>query len=125
MRFFPHLTVIENVEFALALWETRLATARHRRHQAEGLLADLGLAQLARRRPSELSGGEKQKVALRGALAGATAPRCCWMSRWQALDAARRREVRAFLAEYLRKLKLPAIVVTHDRDAAALATASL
>ncbi|MDY6819920.1 MAG: ABC transporter ATP-binding protein [Halobacteriales archaeon] len=53
---FPHLTVIENVRFGERYHEET--------GDAEALLADLGVAELADRYPPTLSGGEKQRVAL-------------------------------------------------------------
>jgi len=70
-------------------------------------------------RPGELSGGEAQRVALARALAAA--PRALLLDEpLAALDVGLRRDVRQFLAQHLRALKLPAVVVTHDRSDAEL-----
>ena len=116
---FPHLTVRENVEFALASASTRLSRAD--RAQRAGIwLADLGLEALAGRRTDTLSGGEKQRVALARALS--VEPRALLLDEpLAALDVHARREVREFLAAYLAKIALPTLVVTHDAlDARAL-----
>ena len=116
---FPHLTVRGNVEFALA--SSHATTPRvERRRRAGAWLTDLGLDALAERRTGTLSGGEKQRVALARALS--VEPRALLLDEpLAALDVHARREVRAFLAEYLAKLALPTLVVTHDaRDALAL-----
>jgi putative ABC transport system ATP-binding protein len=60
------LTARENVELALTL--TGVSRAR-RREQADGLLAEVGLAARAGHRPPKLSGGELQRVAIARALA--------------------------------------------------------
>ena len=60
---FPFLDVEGNVAFGLPRRERRRGSARVR-----ALLEELGLAPLARARPSSLSGGERQKVALARAL---------------------------------------------------------
>jgi len=115
---FSHLSVLENVEFA------RASGARNDRSSvpadAQRVLSDFGLSKLADRRINDLSGGEKQKVALARALAAK--PRALLLDEpLAALDATARREVRAFLAAYLARLDLPALLVTHDpADAAAL-----
>jgi molybdate transport system ATP-binding protein len=85
------------------------------------MLAELGLDELAERRPGTLSGGEKQRVALARALAAS--PRALLLDEpLAALDVSSRSEVRAFLATYLGRVALPTLVVTHDaRDARALA----
>jgi len=113
---FPHLDVLGNVAFGVAEAER---PAREQR--ARSVLQDLGVEGLARRRVDGLSGGEAQRVALARALAAA--PRALLLDEPLAsLDAAVRREVRAFLAAQLRTLAIPTVIVTHDRaDAEAFA----
>jgi putative ABC transport system ATP-binding protein len=60
----PVLTALENVEFVL-----ELQGLEHRRDRAREVLQELGLADLADRRPSELSGGQQQRVAVARAIA--------------------------------------------------------
>ena len=60
----PVLTALENVEFVL-----ELQGLEHRRDRARTVLQELGLADLADRRPSELSGGQQQRVAVARAIA--------------------------------------------------------
>jgi molybdate transport system ATP-binding protein len=114
---FPHMTVRENVEFARESGSNGdRASARAHCQRA---LEDFGLSKLHDRKTADLSGGEKQKVALARALAAN--PRALLLDEpLAALDATARREVRAFLASYLKKLDLPSVLVTHDpADAAA------
>jgi putative ABC transport system ATP-binding protein len=56
----PVLTAVENVEFVLELQGVKA----ERRDRAMEILTELGLADLADRRPSELSGGQQQRVAV-------------------------------------------------------------
>jgi putative ABC transport system ATP-binding protein len=61
----PVLTAVENVEFVLELQ----GLGQERRERARAVLQELGLADLADRRPSELSGGQQQRVAVARAIA--------------------------------------------------------
>jgi putative ABC transport system ATP-binding protein len=61
----PVLTARENVEFVLELQ----GVGSERRARALAILEELGLAELAGRRPSELSGGQQQRVAVARAVA--------------------------------------------------------
>ncbi len=109
---FPHMTALANIEFALANGDSN-QNAASRRLKALSLLSDFGLAELAQRRSTELSGGEKQRVALARALA--PQPRALLLDEpLSALDASARKDVRSFLASHLKRLGLPALVVTHD-----------
>jgi putative ABC transport system ATP-binding protein len=61
------LTARENVEFVMEL--QRVAPAQ-RRARAEAILAEVGLAELADKRPLEMSGGQQQRVAVARAIVG-------------------------------------------------------
>ena len=61
----PVLTAVENVEFVLELQ----GLGGERRERARAVLQELGLADLADRRPGELSGGQQQRVAVARAIA--------------------------------------------------------
>jgi molybdate transport system ATP-binding protein len=95
---------------------------KQRRNQAMGWLDRFGLGALANRNPAQLSGGERQRIALARALA--SSPKALLLDEPTAsLDVEARTEVRAFLAESIRSLGLPTILVTHDaKDAEALAS---
>ena len=62
----PVLTARENVEFVL---ELQGMAGSERRRRAEETLDELGLAELADRRPGEMSGGQQQRVAVARAVA--------------------------------------------------------
>lgn len=117
---FPHLSVRGNIAFAIAS-EPRKPERALLDERVDALLRDLGLESLADRRPETLSGGEKQRVALARALS--VRPRALLFDEpLAALDVRSRAEVRSFLAHYLERAGLPALVVTHDAaDARALA----
>jgi putative ABC transport system ATP-binding protein len=61
----PVLTALENVEFVLEL----RGMGSERRARALEVLSELGLSELADRRPAELSGGQQQRVAVARAVA--------------------------------------------------------
>ncbi|RJQ65695.1 MAG: ABC transporter ATP-binding protein [Desulfobacteraceae bacterium] len=61
----PVLTARENVEFVLELQ----GVGRERRRRASEVLEQLGLSELAWRRPGELSGGQQQRIAVARAVA--------------------------------------------------------
>ncbi|WP_438008766.1 ABC transporter ATP-binding protein [Sorangium sp. So ce321] len=115
---FPHLSVRENVDFAVRSAPPRPRGAA-RAERVDAMLNELGIAAHAGRRTQALSGGEKQRVALARALS--VSPRALLLDEpLAALDVHSRREVRTFLAGYLRALALPTIVVTHDASDARL-----
>lgn len=66
----PTLTAAENVELAMF---GQVAGAARRTARALALLEEVGIAACARRRPAELSGGERRRVGLARALANAPA----------------------------------------------------
>lgn len=109
---FPHLSARQNVEFSLGCRYAPLG-ARERRERARSLLAELGIEGLGELRPRALSAGERQRVALARAIAAE--PRALLLDEpFAALDVGTRRQVRVFLREYLERLALPTVVVSHD-----------
>lgn len=109
---FPHLSVLENVAFALR--------GKRRLPQAQTLLDDLGIGDLAARNGAKISGGEAQRVALARALA--RRPELLLLDEPSAaLDAATRDTVIAQLIESIEASGIPALAATHDPAIAMLA----
>jgi putative ABC transport system ATP-binding protein len=63
----PVLTARENVEFVM---ELQRIPATERRARAEAMLAEVGIGELADKRPLEMSGGQQQRVAVARAIVG-------------------------------------------------------
>ncbi|WP_106396723.1 ABC transporter ATP-binding protein [Actinocorallia populi] len=79
------------------------------------LLAEVGLAEKAKRRPHQLSGGERQRVGIARALV--TGPSLLLVDEpTAALDRQRSHEIVALLARETREHGVAAIMVTHDHD---------
>lgn len=105
---FPHLDVAGNIAFGLG---------RHKTERVNELLALVGLAGFAHRKPHELSGGQQQRVALARALA--PSPSLVLLDEpFAALDMTTRMEVRDDVRRVLRATGATAVLVTHDRDEA-------
>jgi molybdate transport system ATP-binding protein len=109
-RLFPHLDVRDNVAFADRSAGSSRSASRAR---AQAWLERLGLADLADRRPAQLSGGQSQRVALARALA--LEPEVLLLDEpMAALDAGARIDVRSFLRAHLAEFAGPVVLVTHD-----------
>lgn len=117
---FPHLTVAANVAYGLR-HGTRRLPRRARQIKVEELLALVGLSGYERRKPHELSEGQKQRVALARALA--VEPKVLLLDEpLSALDAALRMELRRELRRILKERNTTSVYVTHDQlEALALA----
>jgi sulfate transport system ATP-binding protein len=111
---FEHLTVADNVEFALRV---RGVDRRQRQGRRDELLELVGLGGSGRKYPAQLSGGQRQRTALARALAHR--PRMLLLDEpFGALDARIRQELRQGLRELMKKLGTTAVFVTHDQEEA-------
>ncbi|MEO8262193.1 MAG: ABC transporter ATP-binding protein [Pseudolysinimonas sp.] len=111
---FPHMTVLENVEFGLRM---RRVAAGERRERAGEALELVGLGDRGARFAHQLSGGQQQRVALARALV--TRPRVLLLDEpLSALDA----KVRVGLREQIRRIQtelgITTLFVTHDQEEA-------
>lgn len=111
---FPHLNVLENVAYGLAVAGRRRGEAAR---AAEEMLAQLGLDGLGARLPAELSGGQQQRVAVARALV--LRPQVLLFDEpLSNLDARLRRRVREDIRDLQRRLNLTVVYVTHDQQEA-------
>ena len=111
---FPHMTVMQNVSYGLAMSQMPKLEAREK--AMEGLEL-VGLAGFGERLPSELSGGQQQRVAVARALV--LEPEVLLFDEpLSNLDAKLRRRVRQEIRELQQKLELTTIYVTHDQEEA-------
>ncbi|MCA9422120.1 MAG: molybdenum ABC transporter ATP-binding protein [Nitrospira sp.] len=106
-RLFPHLSVRSNL-----LYGWNRTTKAERRISLDQVVAILGLESLLDRRPTHLSGGEQQRVAIGRALL--TSPRLLLMDEpLSSLDAQRKREIVTFIQRLDREFRIPIIYVSH------------
>ncbi|MEO7385995.1 MAG: ABC transporter ATP-binding protein [Gammaproteobacteria bacterium] len=111
---FRHMTVGENIEFALRVRREKSAERVRRRKE---LLELIGLADMDDRLPTQLSGGQQQRVAVARALAHK--PKVLLLDEpFGALDAKIREELRRTIRSVQRELKITTILVTHDQEEA-------
>ena len=114
----PWLTAEQNVAFAVSCrnpsWD------KHRvREAAREALSRVGLTQAAERKPSQLSGGMKQRVGIARALA--VAPKLLLMDEpFSALDALTRGSLQEEVSRLVTEAGQTAFMITHDVDEAIL-----
>jgi molybdate transport system ATP-binding protein len=109
-RLFPHLDVLGNLRYG-----EKRAPPVDRRIGLEEIVELLGLGALLKRRPYQLSGGEKQRVALGRALL--SQPRLLLLDEPLAsLDQARREELLPYLESLRDRLWIPMVYVSHQFD---------
>jgi sulfate/thiosulfate transport system ATP-binding protein len=111
---FKHMTVRDNVAFALTI---RKRPKREIRERVDELLELVQLQGFADRYPSRLSGGQRQRMALARALAAR--PRVLLLDEpFGALDARVRAELRDWLRRLHEEVHVTTVFVTHDQEEA-------
>jgi sulfate/thiosulfate transport system ATP-binding protein len=111
---FRHMTVAENIEFALRVRRMKAADRRQRRQE---LLRLVALEGMDNRLPAQLSGGQQQRVAVARALAHK--PEVLLLDEpFGALDAKIREELRRTIRQVQRELGITTVLVTHDQEEA-------
>ncbi len=111
---YPHMTVYENMAFALKLRKTPPAEIEQMVHNAAKIL---DLEKLLDRKPSALSGGQRQRVAMGRAIV--RNPKVFLMDEpLSNLDAKLRVQMRAEISKLHQRLGTTIIYVTHDQTEA-------
>ena len=111
---YPHMTVFENMAFALKLRKTPKAEIETKVHEAAEIL---GITDLLDRKPKALSGGQRQRVAIGRAIV--REPKVMLMDEpLSNLDAKLRNEMRAEIIKLRHRINTTFIYVTHDQTEA-------
>lgn len=111
---FRHMSVADNIEFALRVRRVKRAERVRRRQELLRLVALEGLDE---RLPAQLSGGQQQRVAVARALAHK--PEVLLLDEpFGALDAKIREELRRTIRQVQRELGITTVLVTHDQEEA-------
>ncbi len=107
---FPHMTVMENLLFAMPR-----GPGDERRKNAARSLSEVGLSGFEHRYPDALSGGQKARISLMRTLHAL--PSAILLDEpFAKLDKPLRKSFRDLVYRKIRKLNIPGILVTHDQD---------
>ena len=112
---FPHMTVAENLLFAVPVSDTRgnSRTNAQRQARVQQALQEAELSGMGERDPSTLSGGQRARVALMRALLAE--PQALLLDEpFSKLDAALRAQLRPWVFAHVRQRRIPVVLVTHD-----------
>jgi lipoprotein-releasing system ATP-binding protein len=115
-QLLPEFTALENVMIPALIAKSDVAATEKR---AKELLAYLGLKEREEHKPSELSGGEKQRVAVARALINNPAVILADEPSGS-LDSKNKEELHKLLFDLRNKFELTIVLVTHDKELAAL-----
>jgi len=108
---YPHMTVFDNVSFALKLQRQRRSDIEAAVNRAAGLM---GIDHLLQRRPRELSGGQRQRVAVCRAIVR-DPDAFLFDEPLSNLDAKLRASARAEIRKLQQQLGVTTVYVTHDQ----------
>ncbi len=117
----PEFTALENVMMPALIAKRSRKEALH---EAERLLAEMGLSERLNHKPSELSGGEQQRVAIARALINNPAVLFADEPSGN-LDSKTKEEIHKLFFELREKYGQTIIIVTHDPDLAKMCDRSL
>jgi len=111
---FPKMTVEKNIGYGLRIRKQR---RKEIRETVNELLALVQLEEHRKKYPSQLSGGQQQRVAIARTLA--YKPEVLLFDEpFGALDTQTRSHLRREIRALLKKVKVPAIFITHDQEEA-------
>ncbi len=112
---FPHMTVAENLLFAVPASVTNgtSLTIAQRQARVQQALQESELVGMGERDPSTLSGGQRARVALMRALLAE--PQALLLDEpFSTLDAALRAQLRPWVFAHVRERRIPVVLVTHE-----------
>ncbi len=115
------LTITDNVDLPQIL--KGVSASRYKRRTRE-LLEIIGLADMAKKKPSQLSGGEQQRVALAVALANEPSLLLADEPTGE-LDSVTTQEIITFMRQLNKELGVTILVVTHDVAVASIVDRTL
>ncbi|WP_318438393.1 ATP-binding cassette domain-containing protein [Photobacterium leiognathi] len=108
---FPHLTVWENLAFALP----NNIKGNERKQQALTALAQLKLAELANAYPHQISGGQRARISLTRLLMAK--PQLILLDEpFSKLDSTLRLQFRDWVFQQIQQASIPTLMVTHDKQ---------
>jgi putative spermidine/putrescine transport system ATP-binding protein len=111
---FPHMTVLQNVEYGL---KVKRVPKAERRRRAEEALEAVRLGSYGGRKPAQMSGGQRQRVALARALVNR--PKVLLLDEpLGALDLKLREQMQVELKALQRQVGITFVFVTHDQEEA-------
>lgn len=109
-RLFPHMSVLKNL-----MYGARLSDRSVRRTDAEAMAELLGLSDLIKRKPHDLSGGEAQRVAIGRALL--CKPKLLMLDEpLSGLDQARKADILSLIERVRDGVGVPILYVSHARE---------